>query len=44
MCKEEQIDRLGVGSLGVGTSQGVMRGSVSQKIAHTAPCPVMIMK
>ncbi len=33
-----------VGSRGLGSLSGVVLGSVSQKIAHHAHCPVMIVK
>ena len=41
---KEQIDLVVIGSRGLGTLKGVLIGSVSQKIAHLAPCPVMIVK
>ncbi|MDO9035218.1 MAG: universal stress protein [Methanoregula sp.] len=33
-----------IGSRGLGTLKGVLIGSVSQKISHLAPCPVLIVK
>jgi nucleotide-binding universal stress UspA family protein len=41
---KEQIDLVVIGSRGLGTLKGILIGSVSQKIAHLAPCPVMIVK
>ncbi|MDP3563958.1 MAG: universal stress protein [Methanoregula sp.] len=41
---KEQIDLVIIGSRGLGTLKGVLIGSVSQKIAHLAPCPVLIVK
>jgi nucleotide-binding universal stress UspA family protein len=42
--QKEQIDLVVIGSRGLGTLKGILIGSVSQKIAHLAPCPVMIVK
>jgi nucleotide-binding universal stress UspA family protein len=42
--QKEQIDLVVIGSRGLGTLQGVLIGSVSQKIAHLVPCPVLIVK
>ncbi|PKL58823.1 MAG: universal stress protein [Methanomicrobiales archaeon HGW-Methanomicrobiales-5] len=42
--QKEQIDLVVIGSRGFGTIKGVLIGSVSQKIAHLAPCPVLIVK
>lgn len=41
---KEQIDLVVIGTRGMGTLKGVLMGSVSQKIAHLGPCPVMIVK
>lgn len=42
--QKEHIDLVVIGSRGFGTLKGVLIGSVSQKIAHLAPCPVFIVK
>jgi nucleotide-binding universal stress UspA family protein len=42
--QKEKIDLVVIGSRGLGTLQGALIGSVSQKIAHLAPCPVLIVK
>ena len=42
--QKEQPDLVVIGSRGLGTLKGVLMGSVSQKIAHLAPCPVLIVK
>jgi nucleotide-binding universal stress UspA family protein len=42
--QKEQVDLVVIGSRGLGTLKGVLMGSVSQKIAHLAPCPVLIVK
>jgi nucleotide-binding universal stress UspA family protein len=42
--QKEQIDLVVIGSRGLGTLKGVLMGSISQKIAHLAPCPVLIVK
>jgi nucleotide-binding universal stress UspA family protein len=42
--QKEQIDLIVIGSRGFGTLKGVLMGSVSQKVAHLAPCPVLIVK
>lgn len=44
VAQKESADLIVVGSRGLGAIRGVMMGSVSQKIAQTAKCPVMIVK
>lgn len=44
IAKKEMADVIIIGSRGFGAIKGVLLGSVSQKIAQTAPCPVMIVK
>jgi len=39
-----RADLIIIGSRGLGTLKGVVLGSVSQKIAQLADCPVMIVK
>ena len=39
----EERDLLVLGSRGVGGFRGLLLGSVSQQVAHHAPCPVVIM-
>ncbi|RPH87492.1 MAG: universal stress protein [Desulfobacteraceae bacterium] len=33
-----------IGSRGIGPWRGVIIGSVSQKVLHRTPCPVLIVK
>jgi nucleotide-binding universal stress UspA family protein len=44
IAKNEMADLIIIGSRGLGALRGVLLGSVSQKIAQAAPCPVMIVK
>jgi len=44
IANKEMADLIIIGSRGLGALKGVLLGSVSQKIAQTAPCPVMIVK
>nr|WP_319538165.1 universal stress protein [uncultured Methanospirillum sp.] len=44
IAKKEMADLIVIGSRGLGAIKGVLLGSVSQKIAQTAPCPVMIVR
>ncbi|PKL59995.1 MAG: universal stress protein [Methanomicrobiales archaeon HGW-Methanomicrobiales-4] len=44
IAKKEMADLIIIGSRGLGTLQGILLGSVSQKIAQAASCPVMIVK
>ncbi|WP_292364388.1 MULTISPECIES: universal stress protein [unclassified Methanoculleus] len=44
IAQKESADLIVVGSRGLGAIRGVMMGSVSQKVAQTAKCPVMIVK
>ena len=42
--KNEQINLIVVGSKGLGATLRFLLGSVSNKIANQAPCPVLIIK
>ena len=42
-CGREEIDCMFVGRRGAGVVERVMMGSVSDRIAHHAPCPVVIV-
>lgn len=44
IAEKEMADLIVIGSRGLGTIKGVFMGSVSQKVAHQASCPVMIVK
>jgi nucleotide-binding universal stress UspA family protein len=39
-----EMDLIVIGSRGLGTMSAVLLGSVSQRVAHDATCPVMIVK
>lgn len=42
-CEAENIDMLFVGRRGAGVIERVMMGSVADRLAHEAPCPVVIV-
>ncbi len=42
-CESENIDMLFVGRRGAGVIERVMMGSVADRLAHNAPCPVVIV-
>ncbi|HEY5650961.1 MAG TPA: universal stress protein [Acidimicrobiia bacterium] len=42
-CTENEIDMLFVGRRGAGVVERVMMGSVADRLAHNAPCPVVIV-
>ncbi|WAI00681.1 universal stress protein [Methanogenium organophilum] len=44
IAEKEKTDMIVIGSRGLGTIKGVFMGSVSQRVAHHASCPVMIVK
>ncbi|MBN1432091.1 MAG: universal stress protein [Methanomicrobiaceae archaeon] len=44
IAEKENADLLIIGSRGLGALRGAVIGSVSQKVAHHAKCPVMIVK
>jgi len=44
IAEKENADLLIIGSRGLGTIKSAVIGSVSQKVAHLAKCPVMIVK
>jgi nucleotide-binding universal stress UspA family protein len=43
-AKNRGIDLIVVGSRGVGGIKGFFLGSVSDKVSHHAPCPVLIVR
>lgn len=43
VCERDSIDLLFVGRRGAGVVERVMMGSVSDRLAHNAPCPVVIV-
>ncbi len=42
-CSDNDIDMLFVGRRGAGVVERVMMGSVADRLAHNAPCPVVIV-
>lgn len=42
-CAREEVDMLFVGRRGTGVIERVMMGSVADRLAHHAPCPVVIV-
>ncbi|HIH03681.1 MAG TPA: universal stress protein [Methanoregulaceae archaeon] len=44
IAEKEAADLLVLGSRGLGALSGLVMGSVSQKLVHLAPCPVLIVK
>ncbi len=42
-CEREQIDLLVIGRRGAGLVERVMLGSVADRLAHQAPCPLLIV-
>ena len=43
LCNENDFDMLFVGRRGAGVVERVMMGSVADRLAHHAPCPVVIV-
>ena len=43
VCQEQDFDMLFVGRRGAGVVERVMMGSVADRLAHHAPCPVVIV-
>lgn len=44
IAEKEAADLVVIGSRGLGALSGLVMGSVSQKLVHLAPCPVLIVK
>jgi len=44
LVEKEPVDLIVLGSHGLGALSGLVMGSVSQKLVHLAPCPVLIVK
>lgn len=42
-CSRENIDAMFMGRRGAGVVERVMMGSVSDRVAHHAPCPIVIV-
>lgn len=40
----QSVDLIVMGTRGLGTIEGIMFGSVSRKVTHHAPCPVMLIR
>jgi nucleotide-binding universal stress UspA family protein len=43
LCEENPVDLLVVGRRGAGLVERMMLGSVADRLAHHAPCPVLIV-
>lgn len=44
LAKMEGFDLIVVGSRGLGPVKEILMGSVSQRVLHTAPCPVLVVR
>ncbi len=44
LAQREEVDLVVVGSRGLGGFQSLLLGSVSDSLAHNAPCPVLIVR
>ncbi len=44
IAKSEESDLIIIGSRGLTEFKGMLLGSVSNKVVHGAPCPVMVIK
>ncbi len=44
IAQRENVDLIAMGSRGLGGSEGLLAGSVSYKVSHTAPCSSMIVR
>ncbi len=44
VAETQQVDLIVMGTRGRGSLQGLVFGSVSNKVAHYAPCPVMLVR
>lgn len=44
LAKAEEYDLIVVGSRGLGPVREILLGSVSQKVLHAAPCPVLVVR
>lgn len=44
LVEKETVDLIVLGSRGLGALSGLVMGSVSHKLVHLAPCPVLIVK
>lgn len=44
VAKQENVGMILIGSRGIGGFQRLLLGSVSEGVAHHAPCPIMVMR
>lgn len=44
IAKDEKVDLIIMGSRGLSTVKSFLLGSVSDKVSHHAPCPVLIVR
>lgn len=44
LAKTENFDLIVIGSRGLSEIKGMLLGSVSDRVAHIAPCPILIVK
>jgi len=44
LAKEEKADLVILGSRGLGQVQSLLLGSVSDRVVHLAPCPVLVVR
>ena len=43
VCESSDADLLVIGKRGAGLAERVVLGSVADRLAHHAPCPVMVI-
>ncbi|MCP4878263.1 MAG: universal stress protein, partial [Gammaproteobacteria bacterium] len=44
VAKSEQADLITMGSRGLGGAEGLLSGSVSYKVNHSAPCNCLVVR